>query len=241
MTDARVFNVERFALDDGPGIRTVVFLQGCPLHCPWCSNPESQPAVGGKLRTVTDILDEVERDKDYYDASGGGVTFSGGEPLRQGPALPALVEEAHGRGMRTAVETTLIADRETVCGALPFADLWLVDLKHTDAKVLKEVTGADWDVFAGNLALLDPAKVVLRRPCIPGFNLEPEQMEDAFRFALEGGFRRMDLIPFHTLGAEKYRRMGRKYPYGDVPALDKKVLEPHKQRGLSLGIDTRIL
>lgn len=241
MTEVRVFNLERFALDDGPGIRTVVFMQGCPLHCPWCSNPESQPVDGGSFRTISDILDEVERDKDYYDASGGGVTFSGGEPLLHAGAFLELVEEARRRGIHTAVETSLMADTQVVRSLLPVMDLWLVDLKHTSPGLLKDETGATWDLYLRNLALPAPEKVILRRPCIPGFNLEPQHMEDAFRFALEKGIRRMDLIPFHTLGAEKYRRLGLEYPYGHIPALDKKELEPYKRRGLALGIDTRIL
>jgi pyruvate formate lyase activating enzyme len=241
MIEARIFNLERFALDDGPGIRTIVFLQGCPLHCPWCSNPESQPFGGGYMRSVSDIMDEVERDKGYYDASGGGVTFSGGECLAQPQALLALVKEAKSRGIQTALETTVSASQDTILKLLPYVDLWLIDIKHTDAESLKKTTGLDIEFYSRNIDLIDPEKIVLRRPCIPGFNMETKQFEDAFNFALNKGIRRMDLIPFHTLGAEIYRRMGKGYPYAGVPALDKKALEPFKDLGLTNGIDTRIL
>lgn len=241
MIEARVFNIERFALDDGPGIRTVVFMQGCPLHCPWCSNPESQPMSAGKSRYVNDIMDEVERDREYYDASGGGVTFSGGEVLSQPEAILELLKEARRRGLHTALETTAFGKEETIIHLLPYVDLWLVDIKHTEAKTLKETTGLDMDIFERNLAHIQPGKIIFRRPCIPDFNMEDSHFEDCFRFALAKGICKMDLIPFHTLGAEKYRRMGKEYPYGNVRALDKKTLEPYKNRGITLGIDIRIL
>lgn len=241
MIEARVFNIERFALDDGPGIRTVVFMQGCPLRCPWCSNPESQPLSAGKLRSVKDIMDEVERDRDYYEASGGGVTFSGGEALLQAEALLELLKEAKGRGINTAIETTFFAREETIRKLIPYVDLWLVDIKHTDAEALKDITGLDMDVFERNLSIIDSEKVTLRRPCIPGFNIAPQDFEECFRYALQKSIRRIDLIPFHTLGAEKYRRLGREYAYGSVPALDKRSLEQYKYLGITLGIDIRIL
>ncbi len=190
---------------------------------------------------MKDLMDEVERDKSYYEASGGGVTFSGGEPLRQTEALAGLLKEARRRSIPTAVETSAMAGGDEVRGVLPYVDLWLVDIKHTDAALLKKVTGADLSIWERNLALMDPVKVVLRRPCIPGFNMDAGHFDAAFRMALDHGIRRMDLLPYHTLGVGKYRRMGLAYPYEGHCPVDRKQLEPFKTRGESLGLDIRIV
>ena len=124
----RVFNIERFAIKDGPGIRTVVFLDGCPLHCPWCSNPESRSIEGGKLRGADDILDEVMRDSDYYRETGGGLTLSGGEALCQGDKVTSLLRKARERGLHTAVETTGNVPERLFDAALPYVDLWLFEI-----------------------------------------------------------------------------------------------------------------
>ena len=227
----KVFNIERFAIHDGPGIRTVVFLQGCPLRCPWCSNPESRQAEGGESKSVEEVLDEVMRDADYYAESGGGLTVSGGEVFYQAEGLLELLSEAKRRGLHTAVETTGMARKEDFEAALPLVDLLLYDWKSGDAGRLHEVTGGSRELIEANLRLADPAKVVLRMPCIPGFNLYREHFEEAFEMACELGIKHVDLLPYHTLGRAKYEKIGMDYPYARYKALDRHELEEYKASG----------
>ena len=188
----RVMDVERFATKDGPGIRTTVFLKGCPLHCPWCANPESQSAVtqllwfsnkctaceqgarsgrpgekprldrakciacgacaavcpagalqiSGTERTPASLLEEVLRDADYYETSGGGVTVSGGEPLTQPEALAEFLSLCKQHGLHTAAETCGAFTPAALETCAPYLDLFLFDLKSADSARLAEVTGA---------------------------------------------------------------------------------------------------
>lgn len=304
MTDqtVTVFDIERFAIKDGPGIRTVVFMQGCPLHCPWCSNPESasrngvlrfheakclhcgtcaavcpesaitvRKAGGGpeinrtactlcgtcvencpgaalkvpaRLMTCRDVVDILLRDKDYYEHSGGGVTFSGGEALMQHDALLAMLEMCKAEGLHTAVETSANAPFGALSALEPYTDLFLVDLKHTDGPMLQEVTGADPELVFGNIRLLASKaarKIRLRMPCIPGFNMERGHFEKAFVFAVENGIKGIDLLPYHTLGAGKYRQIGRENQYAQEDPLDRRQLEPFAAIGNSMGLEISIL
>ncbi len=296
----KVFDIERFAIKDGPGIRTVVFMQGCPLHCPWCSNPESA-AVDGVLRyyeakclhcgacaavcpesavkfedglvridrsvctlcgacvencpgaalkiqakrmKCRDVIDILLRDKDYYEHSGGGVTFSGGEALAQPDALLAMLKMCRDEGLHTAVETTANAPYDVLSAIEPYTDLFLIDLKHTDGGKLHEVTGANPELVFGNirsLASTAARKIRLRMPCIPGFNVEREHFEKAFAFAVENGIKGLDLLPYHTLGTGKYKQLGRECLYARTEPLDRSELELYAGIGNSMGLDISIL
>lgn len=268
--------IERFAIHDGPGIRSVVFLKGCPLHCPWCANPESQSPEPQQMRTRRDdqrdsslvatkepsltvgqpvSIDEVmavlERDADYYQQSGGGVTFSGGECMMHADALLEFLKACKSRGWHTAIETSGMAPMVNFEKILPFTDLFLFDLKHTDAQKLKEVTGADLNHILCNLRTIlhssqSPlstfhSPLILRMPCIPEFNLEDSHFEKAFAIAKEYGISRIDLLPYHVLGMEKYHQLGREYPYPVTKGLSPDALKPYEQKGQSLGLDVRIV
>lgn len=298
MISARVLEIERFALQDGPGIRTVVFLQGCPLHCPWCSNPESQASSAqlmhsdirctgcgrcaevcpsacisfvpgtlpsfdrescvacgicrdncpsGAIRLVPQVLDcdsivaTILRDKDYYLNSGGGVTFSGGEALMQTEALAYMLRRCKEEGIRTAVETCGNVPESCLDAVLPYVDLVLFDLKHTDAERFHEVTGGRLELVMRNLAnAAASVPVRLRIPCIPGFNLDDRFFGEAFDIAVRLGISGVDLLPYHTLGQGKYKELGRAYGM-DIPALEHKNLEKHVLSGEELGLDVKIM
>ena len=149
-TKGRIFDIQRFSIHDGPGIRTIVFLKGCPLRCKWCCNPESQRfeieqmTMNGKVKTVGrdvtagEVIDEVERDRMYYKRSGGGLTLSGGETLTQPDFAVALLALAHERGINTAIESTGFADFSVIERILPHLDLYLMDIKHMDSGKHKE-------------------------------------------------------------------------------------------------------
>lgn len=300
MIRARVMEIERFAIKDGPGIRTVVFLQGCPLHCPWCSNPESQPSTPvlmhrertctgcgvcasscpercitwkpgekpaidrqyctscgnctGKcpqraLRLSSTLMDcdsviaVIARDMDYYRQSGGGVTFSGGEALAHKDAVTYMLKECKRLGIHTAVETCGNIAAGTVAEVLPLTDLFLFDLKHTDAGRVREVTGGDPDLILGNLRDIcsaNPGKVTLRMPCIPGFNMKQEHFRTAFDMAREFGIADIDLLPYHALGTGKYHEMGKEYRFSGG-SIDRRWLEGPASEGRNKGLKINIL
>lgn len=294
----RLLEIERFAIHDGPGIRTVVFLQGCPLRCPWCANPESQ-AVGNHLLHyekkcvrcgscvkacphgyisfkegrltferrdcvdcnlcmeacpqsaikmagvdigVDEIMKTVLRDKDYYLRSGGGVTFSGGEALMQIDGMLSLLKQCKENGIHTAVETCGQVPCSHIEKVLPWVDLFLFDIKHTDAKKLELTVKGNLDLMLKNLyriAQANPQKVVIRVPCIPDFNLSFDFFDSVFGLAKLLHISRVDLLPYHTLGKDKYLCMGLPYPYLDK-ALDGKELVEYRNRGRDMGLNVCI-
>lgn len=287
-----VVEIERFAIHDGPGIRTTVFLQGCPLRCPWCANPESQTIrkhlmyqaskcvgcgacleacqygavrfengrpvflrekcvgcgacveaclysalrLSGETMDVEEVLRVLLRDRHYYQHSGGGITVSGGEPFVQAQGLLALVQACRGEGLHVAVETTGDADSAAFREIQPFIDLFLFDLKHPDAQVLREVTCGNLGRILSNLQSVPPEKVVLRIPVIPGFNADALTLERIFGLAQSFGIRRVDLLPYHNLGKGKYERLGLPYALEGVKALTKADLAPWKRLGESMGL-----
>ena len=249
-----LLEIERFATHDGPGIRTVVFLKGCPLHCPWCANPESQLPEPQQMRRngelvwvgrpvdIDEIMSVLERDTDYYANSGGGITFSGGECMMHDKVLLLLLQACKQRGWHTAIETSGMAPSKTFEAVLPYVDLFLFDLKHTDAPKLKAVTGADYGLILKNLQTISNVQLVtLRIPCIPEFNITPDFFTSAFALAKELGIHHIELLPYHTLGMEKYHQLGREYPYPVTQPLDKKDLVPYQQQGQALGLDIHIV
>lgn len=287
--------IERFALHDGPGIRTVVFMQGCPLHCPWCSNPESQKIrtnllhistrcigcgecslvcpyqaisvkdnsplfdrtscqlckkcatvcmqnaikfVGEKVSTSS-IMELVLRDKEYYINSGGGVTFSGGDPFVQFDALMELLLLCKKEGLHTAVETCGQVDIEKLKQAETYIDLFLFDIKHTNSELLKTTTGADLDIIIDNLNFLvsvNPNKVTLRTPIIPDFNNNTEEIDRIFNLAKSKKVEEIHLLAYHTLGKDKYTQMGVNYPFTTNKMITNDDLLPFKKRGEALGL-----
>lgn len=216
-----VFDIKRGGVKDGPGLRTSVFLKGCPLACVWCHNPESQsPAVQtavttgevcGRAMSVDAVLEEIRRDAVFYASSGGGVTFTGGEPTMQFEFLLSLSAAAKAEGIRVAVDTCGFAPRERFAALLPHVDLWLYDLKCMDAEKHRRLTGVSNELILGNLAFLDAAgaKTWIRCPLVPGLN-----DDDADLAALKGFTRtlrnmeKLEICPYHPIGLEKYRKFG---------------------------------
>ena len=219
---AIVFDVEHFATREGPGIRTAVFLKGCPLRCMWCHNPESwkreietypDGTVIGRERTVGDVLEEVLRDKPFYDNSGGGLTVSGGEPLFRLEFVRELFVRAKAAGVSTAIETSGYAAEEHIRALMPHTDLWLYDIKGMDAAKHKEHVGVDNAAILRNLRLLDKggAKIVLRCPMIPGINDFDANLKALGELAEElNGVSKVDVEPYVSYGIEKAHKLGLK-------------------------------
>ena len=266
-----VSRVRRLAIHDGPGIRSIVFLKGCPLRCAWCAAPETQAEqpdlehfpercvvcdecrhvcpegavrIGadgrrsidrhtctlcgrcvevcyaealnlvGARRTVADVLAEVERDRVFYNRSGGGVTLSGGEPLHQPAFTRALLRACRLAGLHTAMETSGHSSWEALCSTLPDLNLLFYDLKHMDPRKHEALTGASNDRILDNLRRVARTGVptVIRVPVIPGVNDDTDNVRALARFVHDAGsIRQIDLLPYHRLGEATYARLGRTY------------------------------
>lgn len=292
-----VTEIERSAIHDGPGLRTVVFLQGCPLRCFWCCNPETQPLrpvllrdrkrcvgcgacasvcprqavslrngkavtdraacagcgrcaeicptgankLSGKEMTLTDILNAVCRDRAYYEATGGGLTLSGGEPLRQENAVE-LLRSAKELGLSTWVETTAFVPWPVLERAAVFTDGFYADYKHPDAAALRRGTGAELSVIEENLRRLAGmgAELTLRTPVIPGFNADREILKKCFAFTASLGLKKHVLLPYHSLGREKYDKLDLSYPMGDAANMLPAELKDAAELGRAMGLEIRI-
>ncbi len=258
LTRGRIFDIQRYSIHDGPGIRTIVFLKGCVLRCRWCCNPESQSfdietmrvngreKVTGRDVTVEEVMEEVERDLPFYRRSGGGLTLSGGESLCQPGFAGALLRAAKKRGMTTAMESMGCAPYEVIAGILPFLDTYLLDIKHTNPEKHKEFTGRSNELMLENarkIAESGETQLVIRVPVIPTFNDTPEEIRDIAAFADKlPGVRRIHLLPYHRLGSDKYERLGRTYtlpellpPTGEHMEMLRKVVENNSDLDCRIG------
>jgi len=199
-----IFDIKRFAVHDGPGIRTTIFFKGCPLSCRWCHNPESrsdtlqcstkhlklngeafeQEEITGKETAVQELLDEIERDRIYYEESGGGVTLSGGEPLFQPDFCVALLRDLKKAGLHTALDTTGYAEQEVIRKIMPYTDLFLYDLKLMDDEEHQKYTGVSNNVILENLEYLveEGKDVIIRFPIIPGITDKPSNINTIIDF-----------------------------------------------------------
>ncbi len=254
-TQGRIFDIQRFSVHDGPGVRTIVFLKGCLLRCKWCCNPESQSykiedmVQEGKVKTigkdvtVEEVIKEVLKDRTYYRRSGGGLTLSGGESLCQPEFALALLRAAKDAGLNTAMESTAMANIETIRRLLPYLDYYLMDIKHTNGNKHKEFTGKDNALALENAKILakEAKNLIIRTPVIPTFNDTEEEIKDIAKFVSEimpGGEHH--LLPYHRLGQDKYKGLGREYEMAHItPPADEKMerlLEISKSYGLKAQI-----
>ena len=236
----RIFDIQRYSVHDGPGIRTIVFLKGCYLRCRWCCNPESQKyetemlTMGGKTRTVgrdvtvAEVMKTVREDRPYYDLSGGGLTLSGGEAMAQPDFAEALLAAAQSEGIRTAIETTAYADEGVIMRLLRRLDLVMMDIKHIDSRKHEEFCGVSNEKILQNARFVaEHAKeLIVRVPVIPTFNDTEEEIAAIARFANSlPGVHRLHLLPYHRLGQDKYAGLGREYLMRDVPLLPEGKIE----------------
>lgn len=267
MQHGLVFNLQRCSIHDGPGIRTTVFLKGCPLRCAWCHNPEGiSPAqeivvledrcigcgecrrvcpigaeapaaaalpprqercqtcgrcveacptrgrqMAGRQVSAAELLEAILADRVFYEESGGGVTFSGGEPLAQPEFLRTMLTEAKARGLHTAVDTCGFVKTSQLLGIAPLTDLFLFDLKLMDDARHRQFTGVSNGIILDNLRALScvHSRIWLRVPVIPGVNDAAADLEATARFAAGlQGIRQVNLLPYHRTGVPKSRRLG---------------------------------
>jgi len=264
-----IFDIKRYAINDGPGIRIVIFLKGCNLNCAWCHNPESvstetermyAPAkciicgtcvlacpekaisltsegiitdtdkcnisgrcaevcptkaieLSGYPMSVTEIMNEIEKERVFFDQSGGGVTFSGGEPLLQSKFLIELLDECGKRGIHRAVDTAGLANTEIILEVAKRTDLFLYDLKMMDAEKHLKWVGVPNEKILENLKTLAEtgAKIIIRIPLIGGVNDDEDNMRKtaAFVSKLSGEKKEVNVLPYHKIAQTKYQKLGR--------------------------------
>lgn len=223
----RIFDIQRYSIHDGNGIRTIVFLKGCKFRCRWCCNPESQEfeiqtmmvqgkdKIIGKDVTVSEVLEEVLKDRIYYLRSGGGVTLSGGEALCQPDFTYHLLRACKEEGLHTAMESTAFANYAVIDRILPVLDQYLMDIKHINSEKHQLFTGQRNELVLENakkIAASGKTELIIRVPVIPTFNDTEAEIAEIAEFA--GGLpgvKEINLLPYHRLGSDKYDGLNREY------------------------------
>ncbi len=281
-----VFDIQRYSIHDGAGIRTVVFLKGCPLRCKWCANPESwslhpelfyiksrcigcKTCVGtcpnqevisegenihvirekctedvswagncptgalcvkGKRMETGEVFEEICKDLVFYRQSGGGVTFSGGEPLLQPEFVTEILRFCKEKGISTAVETTGYVSWKALEMALPYTDLFLYDVKTMDTEVHKKWTGLGNERILEHLKQLSgrEADIMVRTPVIPNVNDRKEDIQAIMDYLKECQISKYNILPFHQYGSGKYESIGIPYEMADVKVPDEAYVQEMK-------------
>ncbi len=298
LSKGMVFNIQKYSIHDGPGIRTTVFLKGCPLNCWWCHNPESQeynreivfwedrcigcgdcekacksgaitagekgpeidktdcilcgrctdacPAGAletiGKIMSAEDVMREIEKDFIFYEESGGGVTFSGGEPLVQDEFLYELLSDCRKKDIHTALDTSGYAPRKALLKVREKVDLFLYDIKHMDDSKHQRYTGVSNRIILENLKVLaqSGSSIIVRFPVIPGINDDEENISKTGKFIASLNLKDISLLPYHNTGTDKFGKLGRIYKLPDIlPPPGEKMLsikEKLKKMGLNVKI-----
>jgi pyruvate formate lyase activating enzyme len=295
MPEGLVLNIQRYSVHDGPGIRTTVFLKGCPASCWWCHNPEGQSSgpeivviegrcircgeclevcpedhhhpgpgnisssctvcgscveacptgarsMAGTTMTVDEVVDVVLKDRVFYDESGGGATFSGGEPLLQFPFLKGMLESCTDHGIHTAVDTCGYVPKEDLLTIAPLTDLFLYDLKIMDEKVHLETTGIPNASILENLRSLGEVhdNIWIRVPIIPGINDGRDNIDGIAAFSASvGGVRQVNILPYHKLGIQKFDRLGKTYQLAEISPPSPERLETLASSFRMRGLETK--
>lgn len=225
----RIHSVFSGGTVDGPGIRFVVFMQGCPLRCKYCHNPDTWDFSGGEERTVLDLTQEILRYKSYYGEK-GGVTVSGGEPLMQIGFVTELLKSVKSRGVNTAVDTSGVTfnaqDEESIKKHElldEFVDLYLIDIKHIDDNSHKNLTGLSNENTLNYIRWLSSRgkRIWIRHVLVPGYTDDSESLQKLSNFIKTVNVEKVEVLPYHTLGEVKYQKMGIDYALKGVKPPEK--------------------
>lgn len=217
----RIHSIDTFSTVDGPGIRTVIFLQGCPLRCQYCHNPDTWSAASKAAHdyTANDLMKIIRRSIPYFQASGGGVTISGGEPLLQAEFVKELFTACQAEQISTAVDTSLYVTTTRLQEVLPVTDLFLADIKHMDSEKSLAITGLGNQMNIENLRYINDhqTRIWIRYVIAAGLSDDPEDVTALAYFVKTlDSVERIDLLPYHALGAHKWDLLGLEYKLHDT-------------------------
>ena len=241
MTLILATNIQRFSLHDGPGIRTTVFLKGCSLRCPWCSNPENlnpypepytkdgREGIYGKEYTSDEVFTEVMKDKNFYEPD-GGVTFSGGEALLQAEAILPVLKKIKDAGITTAVETCLFVPTGNLEMLIPYIDFFYVDMKIMDEERCEEKIKGNLELYKKNLDILcSQKKITVRIPVIGGYTDDAENRKLVIEEIKkrETSIIKIEMLKEHNLGKSKYISLGWKEP--EFIGVSDELMEQYKK------------
>ncbi len=300
MSESLIFDIKRYAINDGPGIRVVIFFKGCNLHCAWCHNPESISAkiekmyapakcikcgscvdacphnaitlnadgitthldlcrmcglcadvcptkaieMSGKVMTVSEIMNIIEKERIFFDQSGGGVTFSGGEPLVHKKMLLELLDECGKRGIHRAIDTAGNVSIDTILDVSSRCELFLYDLKMMDSDLHREWTNVGNEKILHNLKIIAEtgAHIIIRIPLIGGINDTDENIEQTAIFIsqLAGDKKLVHLLPYHNIAQHKYMKLGKSDDFEKLKEPDQQTLEKAIKKFEEYGITASV-
>lgn len=227
MNKGRLHSIETFGAVDGPGIRTVFFLQGCPARCAYCHNPDTWDPCGGREVDLDEIVSRAKRGKPYY-GEDGGVTFSGGEPLLQGKFLFEAIKSLHAEGIGSAIDTSGTYFDEDSESAIAEADLVLLDIKHTDGTVFKELTGRGQEPLFRLIEVVNRLEkpIWIRQVIVPGLNDTQEYIAALNDFLTDiETIRKVELLGYHNMAESKYEKLGIEYKLKGLAPMSSEKLE----------------
>lgn len=230
MIKGKIHSIETMGLVDGPGIRVVIFFQGCALRCKFCHNPDTWTNEGGEEYTPEDLVRKIERFKTYFSSSGGGVTFSGGEPLRQPEFLLEILKLCKNKGIHTCLDTSGygFGDYDEI---FKYTDLVLFDIKHFEKEGYKNITYMDIDESLRFLEAMkkNNTKMWIRHVVVPGLTDGEEHLTKLKEFTdTIPNVEKIELLPYHMLGVNKYEGLGIKYPLEGVEAMNKELTKKYQ-------------
>jgi len=254
-------NIQRFSLHDGPGIRTTIFLKGCSIRCPWCSNPENLkhcpepyvkddvPGIYGRYLTCDEVYHEIMKDKIFYQIGGtgkglnalpGGVTFSGGEALLQITVLEPLLERLISEGIHLAVESSLFVSTDKLVAAMKYFNLFYVDMKILDKKRCRETEHGDLELYMENLDILfrSGLPIVVRVPVIGGYTDGEENRKEVVRLIRKYRPDKVELIKEHDLGMSKYVSLS--MPVPEYRGVSDELVERYRMEIEKTGVTVQI-
>lgn len=239
MIVGKLHSIETMGLVDGPGIRTIFFLQGCPLRCSYCHNPDTQSRQSKTLIRPDQVLQVAQKYRSYYRSSGGGITLSGGEPLLQGEFVMHTFELLKAHGFHTTLDTSGYGESIYFPRILAATDLILLDIKQTEEESYQTLTGCSkkgLDVFMSHLKNAYAGKVWIRHVMVPGFTDNSSAVEKLFQLITPfcDIIERIEILPYHKLGEEKYRSLGKVPPFADVPEMDPQTAEYYQTHLMDL-------
>lgn len=215
----RIHSFESFGTLDGPGIRFLVFMQGCPLRCIYCHNRDTWDTNRGTIYTPEEIIDELKKYKNYISSSGGGITITGGEPTLQAEFVCEVFKQAKKLGIHTALDTSGFASIDKVRELLEYTDLVLLDIKHIDEEMHKRITGVE-NTKCREFAYYVSSKGIpiwIRYVLLPGYTDDIEDLEKTAEFIKElKSVEKIEVLPYHSMGAYKWEKMGCEYELKDV-------------------------